>query len=212
MPFAPVSKLNKTRNMGSSSESPCRTEPPPELFAAAEHLARIAELLEAGEVAHARAALYEMPGEQAHWYWMNATTLPFHRHEDRIPSSGNVSSAMRVAVGNRDHWHCRYCDLPVADVSYFSALYRTLPEDFPQARGTPVVGNGWPISRVFCMAPDHVVPLAAGGPTTMENLATACGACNYQWKGDCTLEELGGELHPPVERQWDGLLRRPRLP
>lgn len=198
--------------MSASSNGPRRTEPPPELFAAGGHLARIAELLEAAEVAGARAALYEMPVEQAHWYWMNATTLPFHRHEGRIPSSGTVSAALRVAVGERDHWHCRYCALPVADASYFTALYSALPEDFPQARGTPVVGNGWPISRVFRMAPDHVVPLAASGSTTMDNLVTACGACNYQWKGDCTLDELDGELRQPVERGWDGLVGRPRLP
>lgn len=181
--------LSETRGV-TSGPDPRSTEPPPELFAAAEQLARIAELLEAGDVAGARAALYEMPLKQAHWYWMNASSLPSHRHEDRSGSSGAVSPGMRLAVGNRDRWHCRYCDLPVVDVNYFNALYKALPEDFPQVRGTPVTGNGWPISRVFRMAPDHVVPLAAGGPTTMENLVAACGACNYQWKGDCTLDEL----------------------
>jgi hypothetical protein len=182
------------------------------LFGAAEQLTRIAELLETGDVPAARATLYDMPINQAHWYWRNATTLPFHRHKDRSAAKGAVSRAIRLAVGARDYWHCRYCGLPVADVGYFNKLWVALPEDFPQARGTPVTGNGWPISRVFRMAPDHVLPLAAGGSTDMDNLVTACGACNYQWKGDCTLDELGGKLGEAVEPGWDGLVGRPRLP
>lgn len=189
-----------------------RTAPPPELFAVGPQLTRIAELLEAGDLERARSSLYEMPLDQAHEYWTNSCTLPTHRHEGRVPASGTVSEMTRAAVGSRDHWHCRYCGLPVVDVGYFNKLWNLLPADFPRERGGPVTGNGWPISRVFRMAPDHLVPVAAGGATTMENLVTACGACNYQWKGDCTLDELRGELRDPVQPGWDGLLGRPRVP
>ena len=54
------------------------------------------------------------------------------------------------------------------------------------------------------MAPDHAIPLSAGGPHTFENLATSCGACNYQWKGSCTLDELGATLSQASEARWGG--------
>ncbi len=209
---APIVVPDETTEVTSGTDAPRRPEPPPELFRAREQLTQIAELLEAGDVEGARSTLYEMPIEQAHWYWMNASTLPTHRHENRVPTAGAVSRDMRLAVGSRDRWHCRYCRLPVGDVDYFNKLSKALPDDFPKARGTPVTGNGWPISRVFRMAPDHVVPLAAGGATSMDNLVAACGACNYQWKGDCTLDELDGELREPADPGWDGLVGRPRLP
>jgi len=118
---------------------------------------------------------------------------------------------MRLAVGVRDGWHCRYCGLPVADVGFFNALWAALPAEFPQGRGTPVVGNGWPISRVYRMAPDHVHPLSAGGSNTIDNLVASCGACNYQWKADCTLDELKGTVREPTATDWDGLVGRPNL-
>jgi 5-methylcytosine-specific restriction endonuclease McrA len=37
---------------------------------------------------------------------------------------------------------------------------------------------------------DHVVPRSRGGPTTWENVVTACGRCNRE-KGDRTPEEAG---------------------
>lgn len=211
-PIAPVRLPDETAGVTYGATPPSRIEPPKELFAAPESLTRIAELLEAGDVGGARATLYEMPIDQAHWYWINACTLPIHRHAGRVRTSGTVTRKMRLALGVRDHWQCRYCGLLVADAEYFNKLCVALPDDFPQARGTPVTGNGWPISRVFRMAPDHVHPLAAGGSNDIDNLVTACGACNYQWKGDCTLDELGGELQDAAATGWDGLVGRPRLP
>lgn len=148
---------------------------------------------------------------------MTASTMPNHGPRDTVPATGNVAQKagnvaprLRAAVGERDRWHCRYCGLPVADAAFFSKVRAQLPDVFPQA---PVsVGNGWPIDRVFKMTADHVLPAAAGGPSTMTNLVTACGACNYQWKGDLTLDELGGALREAVDPGWDGLMGRPLLP
>lgn len=126
-PAPPVVVLHETVEMTSGADASRRPEPPAELFGATEQLTQIAELLEAGDVGPARSTLYEMPIEQAHWYWMNASTLPTHRHEGRIPAAGAVSRDMRLAVGSRDRWHCRYCGLPVADVDYFNKLSKALP-------------------------------------------------------------------------------------
>ncbi len=196
--------------------APPRIDPPDALFTGARHLTRIADLIEAADIDGARAALYAMPIEEAHRYWMNASTMPNHGPRDIGPETGsvrekvgNVAPRLRAAVGNRDRWHCRYCGLPVADAAFFSKVWAQLPAVFPRA---PVsVANGWPIDRVFKMTADHVLPAAAGGRSTMTNLVTACGACNYQWKGDLTLDELGGALRGPVDPGWDGLVGRPLL-
>lgn len=45
---------------------------------------------------------------------------------------------------------------------------------------------------------DHIVPLAAGGPDTIDNLVRACGACNrakgardpYQWYGPARYDDI----------------------
>ncbi len=65
---------------------------------------------------------------------------------------------------------------------------------------------------MFNATPDHVVPLAAGGEHTLDNLVMSCGACNYM-KSSCTLDELG--LMPPVppvaDAGWNGLVGRPAV-
>lgn len=203
--------------MTAASGATPRTGPPDALFAGAQHLTRVAELIEAGDIGGARAARYDMPIEDANRYWTTASTMPNHGPRGSVPAggaaadkAGRVSPRLRTAVGERDRWHCLYCGLPVADAAFFGRVRAQLPDVFPAA---PVsVANGWPIDRVFKMAADHVLPAAAGGPSTMANLVTACGACNYQWKGDLTLDELGGAPpREPVDPGWHGLVGRPLL-
>lgn len=45
---------------------------------------------------------------------------------------------------------------------------------------------------------DHVVPVAQGGETSLENMAVCCRACNYR-KGQKTLEEARMTLRPVPE-------------
>jgi hypothetical protein len=53
---------------------------------------------------------------------------------------------------------------------------------------------------------DHIEPHAHGGvDDAMENLATACWACNLQ-KSEFSLERLGWELRRPTALGWDGLV------
>jgi 5-methylcytosine-specific restriction endonuclease McrA len=58
---------------------------------------------------------------------------------------------------------------------------------------------------------DHVLPVSRGGPSTWENVVTACYPCNAR-KGSCTPEEAGMQLaRPPVrpsmlvQIDWDQL-------
>lgn len=43
---------------------------------------------------------------------------------------------------------------------------------------------------------DHVIPVNKGGTNTVDNLVTACQACNLR-KRDKSIEEAGLTLHPP---------------
>ena len=122
-------------------------KPPEELFGVTEDLTRIAELLEAGDVVGARTALRgRRSSGRIQVLVMNSCTLPSHSHEPRIPAIGKVGKKMKLAVGERDGWHCRYCGLPVADGGYSHKLEALLAEDFPQEAGGPVRDNGWAIS------------------------------------------------------------------
>ena len=114
-------------------------------------------------------------------------------------------------IGSRDGWRCRYCGLPVADRVFFRKLRSALPEEFPPSPA-PIEGTAWTIERVFSPKPDHIVPVAAGGATTDDNLLTACGACNDQAKGDALLSQLGiaaPNVNEPVINPWSGLVERP---
>jgi 5-methylcytosine-specific restriction endonuclease McrA len=52
---------------------------------------------------------------------------------------------------------------------------------------------------------DHVFPHQLGGPTSLENLVTACYPCNFA-KAQFTLEEMGMEgPRPPKLDKWKRL-------
>ena len=52
------------------------------------------------------------------------------------------------------------------------------------------------------------MPIARGGePDSPDNLVTACYACQHT-KGTRLLDELGWDLLPSAESEWDGLIAR----
>jgi hypothetical protein len=83
---------------------------------------------------------------------------------------------------------------------------------FSQAVGADV----FPVGRanksthglaLICWAQlDHVTPFKQGGPTALDNIVTACWACNYG-KDRFTVTQIGLEDprdHPPDPGSWDG--------
>ena len=57
------------------------------------------------------------------------------------------------------------------------------------------------------MSIDHIIPVAEGGPTTLENLCLACRRCN-EFKGKRTdaIEPVSGERCPlfdPIRQNWN---------
>lgn len=63
-----------------------------------------------------------------------------------------------------------------------------------------------PIISACASTIDHIQPLAHGGRSEFDNLATSCWPCNVQ-KSEYTLERLGWDPlpEPPVD-DWDGLI------
>ncbi len=185
----------------------CLVVPPPQLYSATFQLALIADALEANDVAAARESLHSVDLQACRQLWQDCGdqwTLRHRKaaHVGRTPAKrGGVSPTMRLAMGNRDGWRCRYCALPVACNGFFTCLEVRLIED-----AVPV-NDLW---RIFGQSPDHVVPLAAGGANTLQNLISACAVCNYA-KSACSIEELGLDdprIREPILDGWTGLADR----
>lgn len=168
--------------------------PPPHLCSATFQLGLIADALESDDIAAARQTLHSVNLEACRRHWLDCMNESTQRHRKNAhvgrtaAKRGFVSPTVRLAMGNRDGWRCRYCALPVACEAFFKCMELILIND------AGPVNDLW---RIFGQSPDHVVPLAAGGDNTVQNIVSACGACNYA-KSSCSIEELGARR--PV--QW----------
>lgn len=182
--------------------------PPPQLYGATSQLEAIADALEAGDTGAARAALFSVDLDACRRHWTAAGVEARRRHQkDRHVAAktgkGAVSATMKIQIGERDGWRCRYCGLPVVWDGFFRTLFAVKFSDVGNS-----VNDLW---RTFGLSPDHVVPIAAGGENVPANVVTACGTCNYA-KGHCLLDELG--LDDPRSQRaiadaWKGLVGRP---
>jgi hypothetical protein len=107
-------------------------------------------------------------------------------------------------VWRRDGFRCRYCDGEVIPNSLLELLSDIYPDVFPYHRNWKG-GQTHPVVIARSAMVDHVVPGSAGGSWSDEaNLVTACNPCNAI-KADFTLAQLGWELLPISEDEWDGL-------
>jgi 5-methylcytosine-specific restriction endonuclease McrA len=109
-------------------------------------------------------------------------------------------------VFERDTYYCRYCGTRVVAKTVLAALENVVGQSvFSSSTNTNSKDHG--IVLVFKAVADHVVPRRLGGRTDLDNLVTACQACNYG-KFNYTIDQLG--LSDPRERAprsntWDGL-------
>lgn len=109
-------------------------------------------------------------------------------------------------VFKRDCYTCRYCDLRLLSKEVLVAFERVVGSDIFRTTGTNPQQHG--AVHAFKIVADHVVPYKLGGRTNLDNLVSACPACNYG-KYNFTLEQMGIEdprNYPPVTSTWDGLL------
>ena len=106
------------------------------------------------------------------------------------------------AVFLRDSYTCRYCGLRQVAKEILYAFEKVVGTSEFHTLGTNAQQHG--ITHGFRIVADHVVPFKKGGRTSMDNLVSACPACNYG-KDAYTVEQLGIEiplLRPPVGDGW----------
>lgn len=123
--------------------------------------------------------------------------------ENPIQASGRLSRSLSTAVFRRDGYRCAYCGIPVVTQwksGDIPRLVTTMPDLAPglRIRDGSLIGSGraGALANIdqakwlwLTASADHVVPASRFGPTTLENLLTACAGCNYG-KMDWTLEQL----------------------
>jgi 5-methylcytosine-specific restriction endonuclease McrA len=116
-----------------------------------------------------------------------------------------LSKAIEAAVLRRDGHRCRYCGRRIVTEQLFDAFERAVAQKHFRARGSNQQRHG--VVLAFRACADHVVHWRHGGPTSMDNLVTACWPCNFG-KYHYSLGQLGLDDprgRPPVVTHWDGL-------
>ena len=111
--------------------------------------------------------------------------------------------AVERQVFKANHHHCVYCQRPVISGEMLKA-FRTIVGPSIFGMGT---SNAETHGLVFAhrAVADHLDPRSNGGRTDLENLVTACYACNFG-KAQFTLAEIGLEQpRASIEAGWDGL-------
>ncbi|MFM8507466.1 MAG: HNH endonuclease, partial [Actinomycetota bacterium] len=91
--------------------------------------------------------------------------------------TGRINIELARSVLERDHYHCRYCDVPViyqSEVEKIRVLFG--PETFQMCKDNDIAHG---TLRAFYNSFDHVVPRSRGGQNTADNIVTACYACNF---------------------------------
>ena len=122
------------------------------------------------------------------------------RDKDRSPKK------LQDDVFRRDGYHCRYCGSKLIAQEFLNLFIKNLNCD-AFSKKPPYKENMHGIVHVAWPVADHVHPWNLGGSTTMDNLVSSCGPCNYG-KFNWTLEQMGMEdpfNRPPISDEWDGL-------
>jgi 5-methylcytosine-specific restriction endonuclease McrA len=170
----------------------------------------------AGQVSESIRLLEQVRGSDLrHWYVEHGQLSGMYRtkHFGRPnPTAGDVlcdplrsPDQHSKEVLLRDGFRCRYCGLGVVPKNVLSAYSAVVGAKTFRATGTNAERHGTVLA--FRANVDHVIPWNLGGRTNVENLVTACWACNYG-KAGYTLEQIGledpREFAPEVDG-WDGL-------
>lgn len=129
-------------------------------------------------------------------------------HSLSRPGTGprNPPRALIASVLERDHYHCRYCGLPVIPREIYTAFGSVVGSSAFQFGRPNLARHG--AALISWAQFDHVVPYSQGGATDLDNLVTSCWACNFG-KGSYELHQIGisdPRSRKPLNVQWDGLL------
>jgi 5-methylcytosine-specific restriction endonuclease McrA len=109
-----------------------------------------------------------------------------------------VTQAQALDVYFRDKFTCRYCGTKVVFPGTLRLMSILIPEDFPYHPNWKT-DKTHPAYWELVASCDHLVPVARGGGSGMDNLVTACYRCNSS-KANWTVEELGWGARPFLKR------------
>jgi hypothetical protein len=192
--------------------------PPPDWFEGQAYLFRdAAQYAASGDTPAALEILHQIrDAEMRDWFCIHGQNSGYFRAKKfNIPVSRISSTPLdprrspakfERAVFMRDSYTCRYCGLKVIAKEAMYAFEKLVGVAEFRTQGCNDVQHG--CIHAFKPVADHVAPHHLGGRTDMNNLVTACPACNYG-KYNYTVAQLGIDdpcERPPIETDWDGLL------
>jgi len=111
-------------------------------------------------------------------------------------------------VFERDGFKCRYCGSKLISQEFIKLFIDKLNSNIFIRGKTNLTKHGiihltWPVA-------DHIQPHSIGGKTSLDNLVSSCGPCNYG-KDGFTIEQIGIE-NPmnknPIIDNWKGLTNK----
>lgn len=194
-------------------------EPIPEVFWAAEILAKAAKAHRRGDRDKATALLLQanMPAILA-WQKPIQSTWPFKILEsepavvptDERPFPRMPTGETRRLVIERDGHHCRFCGMPVIAAEIRKAIAKSYGDAvLPWGTTFETCHTAF---QCLWLQFDHILPNARGGTSDADNIVITCAPCNYG-RMNFTLNEVGVsnplDFDPPIRwsghADWDGL-------
>jgi hypothetical protein len=125
------------------------------------------------------------------------------RVADRMPTADRMRALL-----SRDHYHCRFCGIPVIRKEIRQRIVKTYPQSAPWGRRN--IEQHAALQAMWAQY-DHVLPHSKGGDSSLENMVIACAPCNFG-RMEFALEEVGlndPRSRDPIQSIWDGLERFP---
>jgi hypothetical protein len=196
----------------------CLRDPIPEIWDAARYLdAAVTAHLEghdviAGELFRLADKPLVREWTESIWGAKSIYVTPFSPEGESLSGRGPKAvmrmptSAQKMAVVQRDGYHCRYCGIPVVRAEVKRAIAAAYPDAV--SWGKPNRSQHASFQAMWLQF-DHVSPHSAGGQNEIENLVISCAPCNFG-KMHYSVAQLGlsdPRDRPPIVSTWDGLER-----
>ena len=197
----------------------CLRDPIPEIGEAAHHLDQAVTAHLNGRPADAVSLIRcaDMP-ELREWtesLWGKSSPYVKYRRVDGAPPSlpkdkririRMPTSAEKIALHERDGFHCRFCGIPLIRKEVREKIRKIYPHVL--LWGSKNIEQHAAFQAMWLQY-DHLLPHSRGGDNSLDNVLITCAPCNYgRWH--YTFEEVGlsdPRLRMPLRSSWDGLER-----
>jgi len=166
----------------------CLREPIPEIADAARLLdaAVTAHLIGARDVAERLIRLADMPvlrdyteslwgARSPHVQYRAVADAPAHLADEGRAKERMPTPAEKVALFQRDGYHCRFCGIPVIRREVRDRIRKVYPDAL---RWGTKNAEQHAAFQLMWAAPDHVLPHSRGGSSDLQNTIIVCQPCN----------------------------------